>query len=269
VDGTQHTATSVTAGLSNGILSVGGTDTARSTTLGFALTPTPTGTGTYTMGPLNPANAQLLVGSPAAGWQAGVGIGSGTITVTTLTATGAAGTFSFTLNAVPGSGATGTRSVTEGSFNVTFTSAAAPTPTPSGGSTFTVSIDGAPWSSSLSRRATMTNNILTITGQDTNFRVITLAVPISSGLMIPPSGPATVTLDFTSGTRGTVTMVQGAQNWDNGRSGATGSFTVTSISQNRVTGTFNVTLINSPSNATPVPNAVLTNGQFDMVLERF
>ena len=64
-------------------------------------------------------------------------------------------------------------------------------------------------------------------------------------------------------------MVQGAQNWNNGQPGATGSFTVTSISQNRVTGTFTVTLVNSPTNATPVPTAVLTNGQFDMVLERF
>ena len=259
----------MTAGLSNGILSIGGTDSSRSTTLGFALTPTPAGTGTYTLGPLNPANAQMQVGSPAAGWQAGVGIGSGTITLTTLTNTTAAGTFSFTLAAVPGSGATGTKSITEGSFNVTFTSVPPPSPTPSSGSTFTVAIDGTAWSSSLSRRATMTNNILTITGQDTNFRVITLAVPISAGLLIPPSSPVTVTLDFTAGVRGTVTMVQGAQNWDNGRAGATGSFTVTSISQTRVTGTFNVTLIGNPANATPVPNAVLTNGQFDMALERF
>jgi hypothetical protein len=78
-----------------------------------------------------------------------------------------------------------------------------------------------------------------------------------------------VTLDFPAIGRGTVTMVLGAQNWDNGHAGGAGTFTVTSISATRVTGTFNVTLVNNPINVVPVPTAVLTNGQFDMVLERF
>jgi len=36
-----------------------------------------------------------------------------------------------------------------------------------------------------------------------------------------------------------------------------------------VTGTFNVTLVNNPINVVPVATANLTNGQFDMALERF
>ena len=40
---------SVTAGLANGIMAIGGTDTSRATTLSFALTPTAAGTGTYTL----------------------------------------------------------------------------------------------------------------------------------------------------------------------------------------------------------------------------
>src|SRR5262245_8077766 len=269
VDGASATATSVTAGFTNGILSIGGTDPSRSTTLGFALTPTAAGTGTYALGPLSAANAQISIGNPAAGWQAAVGIGSGTITVNSLTSTSASGTFSFSLAAVAGSGATGTKSITEGVFNVTFTSVPSPPPTPSSGSTLSTLIDGVAWSSSLSRRATLTNNILTVTGQDTNFRVITLAVPISGGLLVPPSQPTTVTLDFTPGIHGVVTMVVGAQNWDNGHAGATGTFTVTSLSATRVTGTFTVTLVSNPLNAVPVPTARLTNGQFDMALERF
>lgn len=269
VDGAVTSATSATGSLANGILSIGGTDTSRSTTIGFALTPTAAGVGTYPLGPLSSANAQLYVGNPAAGWQAGVGIGSGTITVSALTPTSASGTFSFSLAAVPGTGATGTKSITEGVFNVTLTTPTPPSSTPSGGSTFTVVIDGTPWTSSLSRRATLTNNILAITGQDTNFRVITLAVPISAGLLIPPSGPATVSLDFTPGVHGVVTMVQGAQNWDNGHDGGAGTFTITSISATRVTGTFTVTLVNNPVNVAPVPTARLTSGQFDMALERF
>ncbi|HWF87093.1 MAG TPA: hypothetical protein VG222_19685 [Vicinamibacterales bacterium] len=81
---------------------------------------TPTGPGVYALGPLSTANAFLLVGNPAAGWNAAVGIGSGSVTVGALTATGASGTFTFTMNAVPNSTATGTKAITEGVFNVTF-----------------------------------------------------------------------------------------------------------------------------------------------------
>ncbi|HEX8031011.1 MAG TPA: hypothetical protein VF491_21225 [Vicinamibacterales bacterium] len=269
VDGTSHSAASVTASFANGILSVGGTDTSRNTSLSFAVTPSAGGVGTYTFGPLSAANALILVGSPAQSWQGGVGTGSGTITITTLTSTTATGTFSFSLVPVAGSGATGTKAITEGAFNVTLTTAAPPPATPSGGSTFSVLIDGVQWTSSLSCRATMTNNILTITGQDTNFRVITLAVPTSAGLMVPPSPPATISLNFGPDIHGTVTMVLGAQNWDNGHAGGEGTFTITSISQTRVTGTFTVTLVNNPINTVAVPTARLTSGTFDMALERF
>src|SRR5262245_4549031 len=91
VDGTATTATSVTGSFTNGILSISGKDTARAPTLSFALTPSSTGTGTYTLGPLSAANALILIGNPAQSWQAAVGIGSGTITVNTLTATTASG----------------------------------------------------------------------------------------------------------------------------------------------------------------------------------
>lgn len=269
VDGVSESATSISAGFSNGILAIGGTDNAHATTVSFGLTPTGAGTGTYPLGALSAANAQILIGNPAAGWQAAVGIGSGTINITSMTSTSATGTFSFSLAPVNGSGATGTKTITEGAFNVTFTAAPAPPPTPSGGNAFSTLIDGVAWTSSLSRRATMTNNILAITGQDTNFRVITLAVPVSAGLLVPPSPAPIISLDFTPAIHGTVTMVLGAQNWDNGHAGGAGSFTVTSISATHVTGTFTVTLVSNPFNATPVPTAHLTNGQFDMTLERF
>jgi Family of unknown function (DUF6252) len=269
VDGASVAATSITAGYANGILSIGGTDVARSTTIGFALTPTASGTGTYALDPTSAANTQIYIGNPAAGWYAGVGIGSGTITISSLTSTGAAGTFSFSMVSVPGSGATGTKAITEGAFNVTFTTLPSASPTPNGGNTFSALLDGVAWSSTLSRRATLTNNILLITGQDTNFRVISLAVPLSAGLQVPPSPAPTISLDFIPAIHGTVTMVLGAQNWDNGHTGGAGTFTVTSISTTRVTGTFTVTLVSNPLNVVPVPTAHLTNGQFDMTLERF
>src|SRR5262245_42413412 len=269
VDGTTTTASSITAGFANGILSVGGSDPSRNTTLSFAVTPTAAGTGTYPLGPASAANAMMLVGNPASGWQAAVGIGSGSITVSTLTSTRAAGTFSFSLVAVPGTGATGTRTITEGAFDVTLTAVPAPEPTPTNGSTMSVLVDGVPWTSSLSRRATLTNNFLTITGQDTNFRVITVVVPLGAGVLIPPSSPVTISLDFTAGVHGVATSGLVRQNGDNGHDGGQGSFTVTSISATRVTGTFTVTLVNNPLNAAPVPTARLTSGTFDMALERF
>lgn len=269
VDGAGRSATSIVASFANGIMSVAGTDTSNATTLSFAIAPTAAGTGTYTLGPASAANAQILIGNPAASWQAAVGIGSGTITINSFTSTGASGTFSFSLAAVAGSGASGTKSITEGTFNVTFTAVTPPAPTPNGGSTFSVLIDGVQWTSSFSRRATLTANVLGITGQDTNGRVITLAIPLSGGLQIPPSPPATISLDFTPAIHGTVIMVLGAQNWDNGHAGGAGTVTITSISQTRVAGTFTVTLVNNPINVVPVPTVHLTNGQFDMALERF
>jgi hypothetical protein len=122
LDGASVTANLVTANFANGIMSVGATNPSQNITLGFALTPNASAPGTYSFGVLSGANAQIYVGNPAAGWQAGVGIGSGTITINTFSSTGAMGTFSFTMAAVPGTGATGTKSITDGTFNVTFTS---------------------------------------------------------------------------------------------------------------------------------------------------
>ena len=269
VDGVAVTATSISATLANGILSVGGGATASNTTLAFSLTPSTAGTGTYPLGPLSPSNAFIQIGNPAAGWQAGVGIGSGTVSLTTLTSTGATGTFSFSLAAVPGTGATGTKTVTEGAFTVTFTSTPAPAPTPGTGSTISALVDGVAWSGSLSRRATLTNGILAVTGQDTSGRVITLTAPISGSLLVPPSAPPTISMNFGAIPQGVAQMVLGAQNWDNGRTGGAGTFTVTSISTTRVTGTFTVTLISNPANAAALPPAQITSGQFDMALERF
>jgi hypothetical protein len=268
VDGAPVTATSITGTFANGILSVSGGAAASNTILAFSLTPSAAGVGAYPLGLLSPSNALIQIGSPAAGWQAGVGIGSGTISLTALSSTGASGTFSFSLAAVPGTGATGAKSVTEGAFTVTFTATPTPTPTPSGGSTISALVDGAAWSGSLSRRATLTNGILAVTGQDTSGRVITLTVPISGSLLVPPSAPPTISLTFGSIPQGVVTMVLGSQNWDNARSGGAGTFTVTSISSTRVTGAFTVTLISNPANAVALPPAQITSGQFDMALER-
>jgi hypothetical protein len=115
----------------------------------------------------------------------------------------------------------------------------------------------------------LTNGILAVTGQDTNLRVITLAVPVSGSLAVPPSAPPSVSLTFGSIPQGVVTMVLGSLNWDNGHAGGVGTFTVTSISTTRVAGTFTVTVVGSASNVGVPSTSQITSGQFDMALERF
>ena len=268
MDGNLVTATSVTAAFVNGIFTLGGGVPASNVTFSLGLTPTTTQTGTYSLGPLSATNALLLVGNPTQSWNGGVGIGSGSVTITTFTSTSASGTFALNLAPVPGTGSAGTKVITEGSFNVTFTAVPAPAPTAST-SSISVSIDGVAWTSSLTRRATLGNNLLTLTGQDTNLRVLTLVLPVSGSLSIPPSQPANISLTLSPTPFGVVSMVLGSQHWDNGFSGGVGTATITSISTTRVVGTFNVTLVNNPINVVPVATATLTNGQFDMTLERF
>jgi hypothetical protein len=268
MDGNIVTATTVTAAFVNGIFTLGGGVPASNITFSLGLTPTAAQTGIYPLGPLSSTNAMLLVGNPAQSWSGGAGIGSGTVTITTFTSTSASGTFALNLTPVPGTGSAGTKVITEGSFNVTFSAVQAPPPTTST-SAISASIDGVAWSSSLTRRATLGNNFLTLTGQDTNLRVITLVLPVSGSLLVPPAQPTSISLTFGPTPFGIVGMVLGAQHWDNGFAGGVGVATITSISATRVTGTFTVTLVNNPTNVVPVATANLTNGQFDMTLERF
>ena len=78
--------------------------------------------GTTAISATSPTNALLTAGTgvPAMSWFASTSGGSGTLTISTITATGATGTFQFTMPPTPGTGASGTRSVTNGTFSVTF-----------------------------------------------------------------------------------------------------------------------------------------------------
>jgi len=97
----------------SGVISVGGSSDGL--VFGFAA---PAVQGSTSIGPLSSATATITAGNQA--WQALGNSGSGTLNITSITATGASGTFSFTLQPVPGTGSSGNRSVTNGSFNVTF-----------------------------------------------------------------------------------------------------------------------------------------------------
>ncbi len=117
VDGDAWTATAALAvAYTGGILAFAGSDASQVTIgLGFI----PDGLKTYPIGPSEPTNGNLSLGSTQS-WAASASMGSGTVTLTSFTANSASGTFMFVADPVASTGATGTRSVTEGVFDVTF-----------------------------------------------------------------------------------------------------------------------------------------------------
>jgi hypothetical protein len=116
IDGAQFNAISAAVvGGAGGLYSLGGGNAAGQT-IGFAWVDA--GPGTYPIG--NPASTIATHTASGQTWSASVAKGSGSIVVTTSTAGRVAGTFSFVLQADAGSGATGSRTVTEGSFDLTY-----------------------------------------------------------------------------------------------------------------------------------------------------
>jgi hypothetical protein len=239
----------------NGILSIAGGDNRQ--LLSFAVTAN-RGSGTYTTGVIDPNNVVVSTLSNvggAAAWLSGPTFGSGSVTITSLTSTSAAGTFTLTLAPTAGTGATGNKVITNGVFNVTFT--VPPTLPPGAGAvngTISASVDGVAWRGAVSARATTTNGLVSITGQDTDTRLISLA--------FFASGPGTVSLNYPNPSHGSMNL--GGQFWDTATfPGGTGSVVVTTITATRVTGTFSMTMQPSQTNTNPRP-AQVTNGQFDL-----
>jgi hypothetical protein len=119
IDGSSFNATSAAVvplggGGGGGGFSIGGGNTGGQT-IGFAWVG---GTGTYPIGAGNATiGTHTYMGHT---WSASSAQGSGSITVTSVTASHVTGTFSFVLQPDAASGATGTRTVTAGSFDLTY-----------------------------------------------------------------------------------------------------------------------------------------------------
>jgi hypothetical protein len=116
IDGTEFNAIQAAViGGAGGLYSLGGGNAAGQT-IGFAWQDN--GPGTYPIG-VPPSTIATHTASGQV-WSASSVKGSGSIVVTTSTAGRVAGTFSFVLQADGASGATGTRTITEGSFDLTY-----------------------------------------------------------------------------------------------------------------------------------------------------
>ena len=137
------------------------------------------------------------------------------------------------------------------------------TSTSTTGGTISALLDGAQWSGSLTSRATFTtsNGVLSITGQDPSFRVLTMAITASA------AGTYSVTFPIAGNL---ANWVVGTGNWTTAAQGGQGTVVVTTMTTNRVAATFTLTVMPSFLNAASAMNTVrFTSGQFDMVLERF
>ncbi len=107
-----------------GVLNIKGTATSGNTTTSITLNLlNVVGAGTF---PLNPNNATQYAeviqsqGAAASGWTTTLSPGSGTVVLTSLSGNRIEGTFQFTGQFKPGTAATGQKSVSSGSFSVTY-----------------------------------------------------------------------------------------------------------------------------------------------------
>lgn len=119
IDGVTFTGVATAATNQSGIFATAASNGSNTIALGFGALAVASTTAVNATSPTN-ANMVVYSGSTAQSWAASTSGGSGTLTITSINATGATGTFAFTMVPVPGTGATGTKSVTNGTFSVTF-----------------------------------------------------------------------------------------------------------------------------------------------------
>jgi hypothetical protein len=78
------------------------------------------GTGTVGLPSATTGHLGFVKAGDIRSWGAQLNTGSGTVQITALTNSSVAGTFNFVMEPFSGSGATGTKTVTNGTFNLTF-----------------------------------------------------------------------------------------------------------------------------------------------------
>ena len=163
---------------------------------------------------------------------------AGTVTITTLTASRIAGTFAFTAGTDPV-----LRNVTGGHFDLPFTASGSIAVPDYAGNLFTGTVNGAPWNAA---------TVVMVSGPSSG----TLAVGVSNltyQISIIISGwTGTGAYDLGTGVSRTMSATAGDLSGDAwGGSGlSTGTFTVTSASATRVSGSYDVTLMPASGAAT-------------------
>jgi hypothetical protein len=255
VDGSAWTSTVTAAQYSNGSLIISGADTS-SPTRAFGLGVTAGAPGTYQATLPSPAaSASWTVGS--ATWQASLVGGSGSVTITSLTSTGASGTFSFSLVPIPGTSASGNKTVTDGTFNVTFAAAASiPAASQAGRAAMTATVNGQAWNGQFKISASWKNQFLSMVVFDGSSATITFGIG-------NVSAPGTYSLAFGNPQGSSAIYTNGAgQGWGTAFQGGSGSIVITNITAGGAAGTFSFDAV--PATGGGGGTIHVTNGQFDL-----
>ena len=194
-------------------------------------------------------------------WETPLNGVAGTITITTLGGGRIVGTFEYTTEPGQNNSLGGTRTVTNGVFDLAFTGTIVPVPA-NEGSQVSAELNGVPYN------AWLVDGLLQDFLGGAGVQVNTTSSENTLSLMLvdvtatgtyPFSGVAPVRF-MTAGLNGGT-----AANccWGNVSAGDVGSITITSITADRVQGTFSGTLQPNPGKPSAIP-LVITNGTFDV-----
>ncbi len=184
---------------------------------------------------------------------------SGTVTVTALTSTRIAGTFEFTAAPGRGNASTVNRTITEGRFDLPL-SFAPPAMPANAGKTMTATLNGTAWTAPNIVVQPLAGNQLNISTSGGTYSVSLNLAAIT--------GPGTYALGTAAPLRAII--VGGGTGGINSpnccyglNASDTGTVTITTLTADRVIGTFSATLGAQPVNQA-TGTMVITNGKFDL-----
>jgi hypothetical protein len=255
IDGTQwSSAFAQAAGGSDGVFSLVGSD-ASGTAMSLTLQRVGA-TGTYPLGVggVVPGGIATISASSKA-WSTPLSGAAGSVTVTAISATHITGTFQY--EATPFlAGSPGNRAVTNGTFDLPVSPAASLTVADHLWSKFGGTVGGSPWNAATIVMVTHpSSGVLTVGASNTVYFINM----IISGF----TGAGTYTLNTGVARYLTVnTVATPTQSWGNSNAKSSGTVVVTTYSQTRVKGTFDVVL--QPSIGAGGPLAL--SGTFDVGL---
>jgi hypothetical protein len=196
-----------------------------------------TGTGTFPLGVnISAFGGYALLSDASDGWTTPLDGASGEIVITTLTATRIVGTFEFVADPMAGTGAA--RTVTDGQFDITVTGTGGVAAT-NQGSSVTGTIGGAFTSAQATHILSIGGTpTLTIVANNTN-RSVTMSIA-------DMTGPGTYTLSGSAPIR-TIFANSDLTNpfavWRSDLAGGSGQVIISSMTADRIVGTYNATLV--------------------------
>ena len=217
------------------------------------------GTGTYPLGvnPVSTAGGTGIVfgvqGTGIATWSTNFTGNAGTVTITNLTATRIAGTFQFTAPPQSFTTTTGTRVVTNGAFDLPLPGNFVVAPATNKGSKISGTVGGAAWNAA-TVIALGANGVFTLGGTTDS-----LSLTLNSGK--PVSAGSSYSIGGTGGASLLISKTGTSLAWSSAVGAASvGTFTIASLSANRVAGSFAATLLGGAGTS----GSLVVSGTFDV-----